>query len=265
MPNGSPFFCTASGILLKRGLVDWGRLPESERQPGAVTVPQPIADAARMKIHRLTKPPSGGLILRTYIRGLKLDKDGRLFAPKIIDWEYKIKLQAEPNRDFLWLQRSEWTSLMPNNPAKGLSFAVPAAVRDRVCHWHIAGGYHGLPGYYTAEHFRCKEMTVTVENVTPQAVALRLEGSAAMKAGASYRFHGALSYDAQKMTFTRIDIIALCDEGADPKPSPQNVAPYRHYAIAFELSSERTDDLLPPFYLREHVGSPQAYFANRAR
>jgi hypothetical protein len=31
------------------------------------------------------------------------------------------------------------------------------------------------------------------------------------------------------------------------------------------LSGSRTDDLLPPFYLREHVGTPERYFGNRVR
>ena len=99
MPNGTPFFCTAGGILLKRGLSDWDRLPESERKPGAVTVRLPELDPSRIKTnHRLTKPPPDTLILRSYVRGLKLDKDGSLFAPKTIDWEYNIKLPAEPNQ-----------------------------------------------------------------------------------------------------------------------------------------------------------------------
>jgi hypothetical protein len=86
-----------------------------------------------------------------------------------------------------------------------------------------------------------------------------------LKSGATYRFHGLLKYDMQRKGFSRFDVIALCDEGHDPKPRPQNVAPFRHYGIAFELAGARTDDLLPPFYLREHVGTPQRYFANTAR
>jgi hypothetical protein len=46
---------------------------------------------------------------------------------------------------------------------------------------------------------------------------------------------------------------------------PQPEAPYRFYGIAFELAGPHTDDLLPPFHLRENAGSPQGYFANGAR
>lgn len=264
MPNGTPFFCTASGVLLKKGLADWDKLPESERKPGAVLVPKYAVDPERAaKARRLVKPPDNGLILRTYLRGLKPDENGQLRGPKIIPEMYNIP--AEPNRDFLWLQEAEWKSLIPTSPKQGDTFAVPDAVRDRICHWHIAGGYHCLPGYYTADQFRAKEMALEVAGVTRQEVSLRLHGSAALKSGATYRFHGLLQYDVQKKGFTRLDVLALCDEGHDPKPRPQNVAPFRHYGIAFALAGERTDDLLPPFYLREHVGTPQRYFANTAR
>jgi hypothetical protein len=265
MPNGTPFFCTASGTLLKKGLAQWDTLPESERTPGTVRVPDRKEDPKRVeKDRRLTKPPANGLVLRTYVRGLKREGK-RLFAPRVIDWEYNQKVPAEPNRDFLWLQEGEWKALVPDKPTKGQTVAVSDAVRDRVCHWHIAGGYHGLPGYYTAERFQGKEMSLVVEEATPQAVTLRLTGAARLNTGASYRFHGVLRYDETTKAFTRFDLIALCDEGAEPKKSPQNVAPFRHYGVAFELLGERTDDLLPPFYLRENVGTPASYFANRVR
>jgi hypothetical protein len=211
----------------------------------------------------LVRPPANGLILRSYVRGLKADDKGRLHPPAVIKEMYNIP--SEPNRNFVWLQESEWKSLIPARLTRGHTVAVPDAVRDRICHWHIAGGYHGLPGYYTADHFKSKQMTLRVAAVTEQELTLRLVGSAAMKSGATYRFHGLLKYDRQKKRITRLDAIALCDEGRDLKATPQNVAPFRHYGIAFELSGERTDDLLPPFYAREHVGSPKRYFANTTR
>jgi hypothetical protein len=264
MPNGSPFFCTANGTLLKKGLAEWDSLPESERKPGAVTVPKHSVDPVRAeKSRRLVRPPANGLILRSYVRGLKPDENGLLRGPAIIPEMYNIP--AEPNRDFVWLQESEWKSLITVSAKKGDTFPVPDAVRDRICHWHISGGYHGLPGYYTADSFRSKQMTLVVEAVTEQELTLRLLGSAAMKTDATYRFHGLLKYDKQRKAFTRFDLIALCDEGHDLNPIPQNVAPFRHYGIAFELSGAKSEDLLPPFFAREHVGSPQRYFANKVR
>src|SRR5687767_13534171 len=102
MPNGTPLFCTAAGILLKNGLGDWGMLPPSDRKSGAVSVPAYQVDVERLKkSRRLTKPPANALILRTYVRGLKTDEAGRLYAPEFIDWDYNSKLPAEPNRDFI--------------------------------------------------------------------------------------------------------------------------------------------------------------------
>ncbi len=265
MPNGTPFFCSADGMLLPNGLADWRRVPSSSRKPGAVVVPERTVDPERVKNNRrLTKPPMNTLILRTYVRGLKRDKQGSLYAPRIIDWEHGIKVPAEPNRDFLWLRQAEWLSLLPQNPAKGDRFPVTDTVRDRICHWHIAGGYHGLPGRYTQDDFRFKEMTLVVEEVTPQSVSMRLHGSAAVKQGATYAFHGLLRYDPGKRAFSRFDVLALCDEGHDLEPESNNAPsprPHRHYGVALELSGERSDDLLPPFWLREGSG-PEKYFAN---
>lgn len=263
MPNGSPFFCTAAGILLKNGLKDWDKLPESDRKPGAVAVPKYTAlPELAKKSRRLTRPPLNTLILRSYVRGLK-PEEGRLIGPKTIPQMYHIP--AEPNRDFVWLQEAEWKSLMPADVAKGGAFPVPDAMRDRICYWHIAGGYHCLPGYYTRDHFQSRDMTLTVENATEESVSLRLSGSAVLKKGPTYRFHGVLKYSPRTKMFSRFDVIALADEGRELEPIPQNVAPFRHYGIAFELAGDRTDDLLPPFYLREHVGTPERYFANTTR
>jgi hypothetical protein len=266
MPNGTPFFCAADGTLLKNRLADWAKLPAAQRKPGAIKVPDAEADPERAaRDRRLTKPEENTLILRTYMRGLKPGAGGRLLAPRIIDWEYNMKLPAEPNRDFMWLQEAEWQSLIPAEPTKGQTFPVSDAVRDRVCYWHIGGGYHALPSYYSPDRFKSKDMTLTVEDVTPKAISMRLGGSAELTTGATYQFHGLLKYDTQKKTFTRFDLVALCDEGRLPAPRGENVAPYRHYGIAFELSGERTDDLLPPFFLRENGGAPRKYFANKLR
>lgn len=100
MPNGSPFFCTAGGTLLKKGLADWDKVPEAERKPGAVTVPNYVVDPARTaKARRLAKPPANVLILRSYVRGLKPNEQGKLVGPKTIPAMYDIP--AEPNRDFV--------------------------------------------------------------------------------------------------------------------------------------------------------------------
>jgi hypothetical protein len=263
MPNGTPFFCTASGVLLKNGLSDWDKLPASERKPGAVTVPKYTLDPEMAKkSRRLTKPPANTLILRSYVRGLQ-PEEGKLIGPKIIPRMYNIP--AEPNRDFVWLKEAEWRSLMPAEVAKGRTFPVPDLVRDRICCWHIAGGYHCLPGYYTKEHFQSKNMNLTVERAIDESVSLRLTGNAVVKMGTTYDFHGVLRYNPRTKSFSRFDVIAFADEGQELKPTPQNVAPFRHYGIAFELAGDRIDDLLPPFYLREHVGTPERYFANTTR
>jgi hypothetical protein len=102
-------------------------------------------------------------------------------------------------------------------------------------------------------------MTLMVEEATEQQLSLRLSGSAALKSGVAYQFHGVLTYDRRAKAFSRWSAIAICDEGPGPR-TPD--APYRYYGIAFELAGERTEDVLPPFHLREGAGSPERYFTN---
>jgi hypothetical protein len=266
MPNGTPFFCTASGTFLKNGWRDWERLPASERKPGSYKVPERQPDLARaQKSKRLTKPPADGVILRTYIRGLKVDRDQQLFAPRQIDWSYGSKLPAEPNRDFMWLRKQEWEALLPTSPQRGMNYAASPVLVDRICHWHIAGGYHCLPPRHRPEDFTAKSMAIAVESVNESEVSLRLTGAAAVKSGKTYRFHGVIGYRRDTLKPTRFDVIALADEGKELQSSPENVSPFRHYGVAFELAGERTDDLLPPFYGREQMGDPNKYFANDSR
>jgi hypothetical protein len=57
MPNGTPFFCTASGTLLKNGLADWEQL-RVRRKP-RVTVPAYNVDPEKArKAGVLPRPPT---------------------------------------------------------------------------------------------------------------------------------------------------------------------------------------------------------------
>src|SRR5438874_9250185 len=96
---------------LTRGLAKWKELSEAERKalpPGSPSAPPQAA---------LCKPPERGLILKSYIRNLKWDGQGKLAVitrddlkdrKAFPDWN---PIYTEPTRYNVWLTESEGQSL----------------------------------------------------------------------------------------------------------------------------------------------------------
>lgn len=241
----------SAGVILKNGLKKWQELPEAERKPGAVQIAPP---RERPKIAPLPPPP-GGLVLAVYTRNLKRDDKGELAHITPEDIKDKTRYPSwdiaytEPTRDNLWLSEAEWKSLLPAEPRKGDKFPVPAGVRDRIFFYHLWDlTQGGLEHPWERRHLRAGELTLTVEETTPQ-VRLRLEGSvrfaggdpkadAKTQRGFEARFHGYLDYDPQKKTIARFSFHALgecwCAGSGDSRFVRPGRAPL---TMGFELAS----------------------------
>jgi hypothetical protein len=166
----------------------------------------------------------------------------------------------------MWLTRSEWQSLVPARPRKGEQFSMPAAIADRLCRWHLNPLFvYGEANPLAKSEVRAAKLTLTVAEVSAEAVQLRLDGSArlgkearaVMKTGQKAcldqwgfepRVLGFLEYDRRKQVFTRFDIVALgdhfgrlgiCDSASRPGCQP--------LGIAFELvTSDAPAERVPP-------------------
>jgi hypothetical protein len=259
------------GILAK-----WQSLLESERQPGAVQVEPagPVAD----NVQAITPPPNA-MILRTYHRLLTREPDGSVRKARRSDypqlseeenWVTHFGERWEAQPDFMWIQESEWRAIVRPDPRQGDSYPLLAAVADRMTRAHlILGMAYGECGICSRDSVRARSLALTVVEVTPEVVQLRLVGSAALGAdfaaaekldrqgkregksvqGFEPKVLGYLSWDRAAQVFTRFDVIALGDAYGTPSGDHFfNYRPGRYpVGISLELVSGKTPaERVPP-------------------
>jgi hypothetical protein len=237
--------------VLRQALHAWQHLPAERRKPGAVQ----MADADRTDPHYSRTLPPGGLIVTVYTR--ILDRVGG-------EWcKGRCKTQGgdQVARDHLWLTEAECKALVPADPQAGDRFPLPPKVAERILRFHLIDNTRGEPPMWRREDIRSQRLTLTVEEVTPAAVRLRLDGSARLannadvsKAGRGFdvRLLGFFHCDRAKRLIDRFDVVAIGDHwgegtftgGARPGRQP--------LGIAFELArGDSAADLVPPQAARE--------------
>src|SRR5262249_27783474 len=150
---------------------------------------------------------------------------------------------SEPQRECLWLAKSEWTALMPKRPRVGDRVPVPEAVLQRVLLFYVFNWFvNSGGGYWAPRHLHDASLELTVKEASETKVRMRLAGRVHYKAQApvgkslggqiyslspretgqknlppTYRLdwhvkiEGVLEYDPEKGRFTRIDAVALGD------------------------------------------------------
>jgi hypothetical protein len=248
---------TAGGKRLERGLEDWERLPGAERAPGAVKV----EDADDLLSKRL-EPPPGCLVVKTYIRGLERTPEGRLQYEKLL--RNDGKLEAEAARDHLWIKEAEWKALVPEQPKVGANVPIPAALADRIVRYHLIVVPDCVGGGWPRDGVRESRFTLTVAEVTPQRLRLKLEGRVLIACPAGVAVEkstdgydgnllGDLEYDREKNTFTRFDAVAFGKGWESNENRPRiNVEGRRLVGVAFELAVPGTPEwalVTSPYYL----------------
>ncbi len=201
---------------LKRGLAAWKRLPPAERAH--------LDDLGHYDPDLEGVPPPGGVVLKAYARGLERAAGGALRIYR----HPRAHLSKEPGRDHLWLTRAEWQSLIRPGAKKGDSFAVPAALVDRICRRYlidlVRSGGNGGPR--APQNVRGQALTLTVEEADDHVLRLRLDGwarylSVGPEHGVtdpkgredSFALWGRLDYDRAAKAFTRFDVAALSETG----------------------------------------------------
>ncbi len=216
---------SASGKLLStygpsaKVLEDFRKLPEAERKPGAVVVPD-LEPAERV----IPAPPEGGLILKVYGRFLSWEgKDGLRHA-KREDFPRGVSAaNSQPNTEYMWLTGEEWQALVPAKPVKGDKLAVAPTISERMARFHLSPprALTGEDGIVSPKAIKKAVLTLVVDDVTPDRIRLGLEGHVqwgsdfdaakdALKAGMGFttQLHGILEYDRVKKAFVRFDIAA---------------------------------------------------------
>lgn len=246
--------------VLKDGLAKWAKLPEAERMPGAVKVPE----AGKLDGGYTRKPPAGGLIVNVHARALeKSEADG------VADAACKIGDGDEASRDHLWITREEWKALVPSRAKVGDLIALPPQVVRRILRFHLIDNTRGEPPLWRNEDVRAANFTATVQEADARQVLIRIEGQALLAtdadvARAQRGFDAALlgyvRYDRAADRIDRFDLVALGEhwgEGHFTRGARPGRAPF---GVAFELArGDKPGDAVPPQAAREE----RRYFSGK--
>jgi hypothetical protein len=231
------FSCvSASGQFLgyepnEKTLAKFRELPETERAPGAIKVPD-LKPEERI----VPDPPQGGLVLRVHGRFLSGDnKDGFRYA---ISEDFPLmgktdkerqtwKLFLQPNTEYMWLTEAEWRDLIPGKTRKGLPVPVANNLSQRLARFHLTPrrAMTSEGGILPPREVRSARMELIVTEVTLQRIRMRLTGfihtgttfdpakatspNGPLGFGFETPLEGILEFDRKTERFTRFDVIAL--------------------------------------------------------
>ena len=223
--------------VLREGLKKWNALPETERKPGAVQVPE--HGAFDRAFHRA--PPTNGLILNVYTRAL--DKVGE---QEFSDAVCRVGAGDEAARDHLWLTESEWKSLLPRDPRVGDLVPMPEKVIERILRFHLVDSTRGEPPMWRRGDIRKQEILVRIESVTVSTVRLRIYGTTLLATSAESHkadrgfdasILGYIEYQPHKQRITRFDMVAVGDHWGSGAHTRRRTRPGRTpLGVAFELT-----------------------------
>jgi hypothetical protein len=257
--NNEPYL----DLVLQRGLEKWNELPEAERKPGLA-----LDDLGAVDRSYDLAPPSGGLILNVSIRSLARDAKGDLYRPAKVDLENAgaPPIEAQAQRDHLWMTEAEAAALIASPPARGTRYPVPAFLADRIFRFYLKDSATCIPGT-SAGKYGTYSGALTFEVLESSSALLRLSLSGkAQGGGPEFQVEGLLDYAPARKTFTRFDLVAFSERGHVDKKSKDSLP----LGIAFELGSgERAMDRVPPYFftLDHWADSPKAmadvYFGSR--
>jgi hypothetical protein len=284
---------SASGKLLggrasQKVLDEFNKLPESERKPNAVRVPDLQSDELA-----ISSPPLGGLVLRVHARFLSRGDDGQLRHAKTSDFPLmrekpKVmrswQLFLQPNTEYMWLTRDEAQSLLPADPVKGKSLTVDPAIGKRMARFHLIPqrAMTSEGGIKSKRAIKEAGLALTVTDVSSEHIRMELQGSVhwgseydeskattpngPLAQGFETPLYGRLEYDRVKKAFTRFDILAaghVWGRWGDANGKSMYVErPGKNpFGFAFEVATgDSTTDRIPPGGNGRYV-SERGYFA----
>jgi hypothetical protein len=229
---------SASGRYLGSGpsakvLEAFRKLPEAERKPGAIVVPD-LKPAERL----IPSPPAGGLVLKVHGRFLARDAQGSLRHVKGEDFvqlrgkEKTIRYHRflfEPNTEYMWLSEKEWKSLVPAKAVQGEQLVVSPAIGERLARFHLTPrrALTSENGILARKDVRSARLSLVVDAVSSERIRLRLTGfvhtgtefdkakattsNGPLGFGYATPIHGILEYDRTKKAFVRFDVVAPGD------------------------------------------------------
>jgi hypothetical protein len=226
---------SASGQLLGRRpssdvIEAFNKLPESERKPGAITVPDLKPDQ-----ELIPPPPPGGLVLKVHARFMARDNNGQPRRARTTDFPLMRNkpnvlrtwaLFLQPNTEYMWLTRAEWQALVPTVPVKGRQYNVDAGIALRMARFHLTPqrATTSEGGIKSTRSVKKAQLELIVRDVSPKQIRMELRGfvhwgsdfdkakattpNGPLGQGFATPLFGRLEYDRTKKAFKRFDIVA---------------------------------------------------------
>jgi hypothetical protein len=222
------------------------------------------------EIRPQSPPPPGGLVLTIYDRPLGRDTHGTYRLPEGADFGGLRTHAPHGQRSSLWLTREECTALIPREPQQGQTHPVQARLAKRIwLYGLVPQTLWVVEESWKPDSVRDGELMVTVEDVSPENLRLRLHGSVLLSGPGvlhtwpdrkfiknvenryDARLEGVVVYDRSRQRITRWNLTALGDyrgrwfaghkgwqEATAEAPLPLGFA-FELDATAYELPPER--------------------------
>lgn len=226
--------------VLREGLKKWSTLPEKERQPGAVQVPE--HGAFDRAYHRV--PPPNGLILNVYTRALE-----RVGEQDFSDAVCRVGAGDEAARDHLWLTEAEWKALIPAHPRVGEKFPMSPKIAERIVRFHLVDNTRGEPPMWRRSDLRKRDVQIEVESMENSRVRLLISGAALLSTdvdlekadrGFDSSLLGYIEYHPRDQRITRFDMVAVGEHWGSGAHTRRRVRPGKTpLGVAFELTEAR--------------------------
>lgn len=205
---------------LQEVLDAYAKLPETERRPEAV----------EGKVQPQVAPPPDGLVLTIYDRPVGRSAEGRYRLPEGDDFGGFRTHAPHGQRSSLWLTEEECKSLVPQDPQKGHTHKVPTKLAKRIwLYGLVPQTLWVVEESWKPDSVREGDLQVTLEEVSPQSLRLRLHGSVLLSGPGvlhtwpdrkfiknvenryDARLEGTIEYDRTRQKFSRFDLTALGD------------------------------------------------------
>ena len=237
--------------VLQRALVAWKKLPEDQRKPGALTVPDP----GKLDPRYSRKLPAGAVVVKVYTRILDHDGDGAFCKGTC-----STLGGDKAARDHLWLTAADLQALVPADAKRGDRFPLPKAVAERIARFHLVDNTRGEPPFWRKEEVRRSDLVLTVAEATKQRIELRLEGRVLLATdadlaqatrGFDVRLLGQIHLDRSKHALQRFDIVAVGDHWGEGTFTGNARAGRKPLGLVFELTAGDVPGQVPPQAIRE--------------
>lgn len=226
---------SASGKMLGRSpsaqvLEAFRKLPEPERKPGAIKVPD-LKPSERV----VPAPPKDGLVLRVHARFLSEGNESELRPATPGDFplmQNKPNVQKswalflQPNTEYAWMTQKEWQGMVPKDPKPGQTVIVADAVAQRLARFHLTPkrATTSEGGIVNPRSVKSAWIKLHVSTVSQKQIRMTLKGyvhwgsdfdadkattpNGPLGSGFETQLYGRLEYDRAKQAFTRFDVLA---------------------------------------------------------